>query len=82
MRVLLICLALCACAEEAKEKVRPGAAMDAEMLFARGTALASQGRHTEAIDAYQQAAALAPGSVKVHYNLGNAYVRQLDYPER
>ena len=74
MRVPLICLALCACAEESsQEKVRPGAAMDAES----GTALASQGRHTEAIDAYQQAAALAPRSVKVHYNLGNAYVRQL-----
>ena len=81
MRVLLICLALCACAEESsQEKVRPGAAMDAEMLFARGTALASEGRHTEAIDAYQQAAALAPKSAKIHYNLGNAYARQLDYP--
>ena len=81
MRVLLICLALYACAEESpQEKVRPGAAMDAEVLFTRGTALASEGRHTEAIDAYQQAAALAPKSAKIHYNLGNAYVRQLDYP--
>ena len=81
MKVLLICLALYACAEESpQEKVRPGAAMDADMLFTRGTALASEGRHTEAIDAYQQAAALAPKSAKIHYNLGNAYVRQLDYP--
>ena len=81
MRVLLVCLALCACAEKSPpEKVRPGATIDAEMHFARGTALASQGRHTEAIDAYQQAAALAPGSAKIHYNLGNAYARQLNYP--
>ena len=79
--LLLICLALYACAEESpQEKVRPGAAMDAEVLFTRGTALASEGRHTEAIDAYQQAAALAPNSAKIHYNLGNAYARQLDYP--
>ena len=84
MRVLLWCLAFGACAGEVPQEepvpVRPGATLDAEAHYDRGAALATQGRHTEAIDAYLQAAELAPNYVKIHYNLGNAYVRQLDYP--
>ena len=84
MRILLACLAFCACAAEGPEEktaeIRPGSTMDAELHFDRGAALAARGRYTEAIDAYLKAADLAPGYTKVQYNLGNAYVRQLDYP--
>ena len=87
LKFWLLALWLAACGREAEEpppqaetEIVPGNFLNAELHFDRGVALAAQGRHTEAIEAYLQAVELAPDDLRVHYNLGNACVRKLDYP--
>ena len=53
----------------------------AKLHFDRGVAMAAQGRDTEAISAYRQAAEIAPGYPAIYYNLGNAYARQLNFAQ-
>ena len=53
----------------------------AKLHFDRGVAMAAQGRDTEAVSAYLQAAELAPGYLAIYYNLGNAYARQLNFAQ-
>lgn len=50
-------------------------------LFKAGNAAYSEARYDDAIHAYEQAAAEAPESAEIHYNLGNAQYRAGVYEE-
>jgi putative glycosyltransferase (TIGR04372 family) len=62
--------------QDCPETISPVPA-EAETLFARGNALALQGRLSEAIGQYQQAIALQPNWVEAHFNFANI-LRKLD----
>lgn len=52
--------------------------LSAETHYQLGVALGRQGKFDEAIEEFQEALTLAPGSAETHYNLGVAFTKQGD----
>jgi tetratricopeptide (TPR) repeat protein len=73
MRTLVAVAFLCAAASSLQAQTELAASKDA--TFKRGNEAYFHGRYTEAVESYEQVAALGVRSEDLYYNLGNAYLK-------